>query len=179
MRTLAHFLAARSPPFSGHPRFVFPSCTLSSEPRGRRGGGRHSRNQDFRPIICTRFGNMPAVNALCCATPYIFLRGRLRAANTPSSPTSLGKQKRTRCRSPADFLKLFGGALSPLLGPPLFRFPFPYSFFRTPRATWWGAALAESKFPTHYLHTLWKYAGGKRSVMRNAPYASLWKAARG
>ena len=32
-----------------------------------------------------------------------------------------------------------------------------------------GAALAESNFPTHYLHTLWKGAVGKRYVLRNAP----------
>ena len=105
VRTFNIFLTARCPPFSGHPRFVFPSCTLSSEPRGRRGGGRHSRNPDFRPIICTRFGKMPAVNALCCATPRIFLRGRLRTANTLSSPTPLGKQKRKRRRSPSLRLK--------------------------------------------------------------------------
>ena len=73
----------------------------------------------------------------------------------------------------------FGGALSPLLVLPSFRFPVPYSFFRTPRATRWGAALAESWSPTHYLHALWKDAGGKRYVLRNAPYTSSWKAARG
>ena len=105
LRTFNIFLTALCPPFSGHPRFVFPSRTLSSEPRGRRGGGRHSRDQDFRPIICARFGNMPTVNVLWCATPRKLLRGRLRTDNTPSSPTSLGKQKRNRRRSPSGLLK--------------------------------------------------------------------------
>ena len=168
MRTLAHFSAARSPPFSGHPRFVFPSGAVSSEPRGRRGGGRHSRNPDFRPIICIRFGKMPAVNVLCCATHRTLLRGRLRMASSLFSPTPLGKQERNRRRSPADSRTFFDGAVSPLFGPPSFRFPFLYSLFRTPRATRWGAALAASKFLTHYLRTLWKYANGKRSLVRNA-----------
>ena len=79
----------------------------------------------------------------------------------------------------ADSRTFFGGAVSPLLGSPSFRFPFLYSLFRTPRATRWGAALAGSRFPTHYLRTLWKYANGKRSVVRNAPYTSSWKAAHG
>ena len=105
VRTFYIFLTTWSPPFSGHPRFVFPSCTLSSEPRGRRGGGRHSRDQDFQPTICVRFGNMPTVNVLWCATPRGLLRGRLRTGNTPSSPTSLGKQKRNRRRSPSGLLK--------------------------------------------------------------------------
>ena len=169
VRTFYIFFTARPPPFSGHPRFIFPSRTLSSEPCGRGGVGRHSRNRDFRPIICIRFGKMPAVNVLCCATPRILLRGRLRAAKTLSSPTPLGKQERNRRRSPADSRTFFDGAVSPLLGPPLFRFPFLYSLVRTPRATRWGAALAGSRFPTHYLRTLWKYAYGKRSVVRNAP----------
>ena len=168
VRTFYIFLTTWSPPFSGHPRFVFPFRTLSSEPRGRRGGGRHSRDQDFQPIICVRFGNMPTVNVLWCATPRGLLRGRLRTGNTPSSPTSLGKQKRNCRRSPADSRTFFVGAVSPLLGPPSFRFPFLYSLFRTPRATRWGAALAASKFLTHYLRTLWKYANGKRSLVRNA-----------
>ena len=105
VRTFYIFFTARPPPFSGHPRFVFPSCTLSSEPRGRRGGGRHSRDQDFRPIICARFGNMPTVNVLWCATPCRLLRERLRKGNTPSSLTSLGKQKRNCRRSPSGLLK--------------------------------------------------------------------------
>ena len=124
------------------------------------------------------------------------VHGRPRGARPINSVTSLrgkGKntvglrrdtahfaQSRTNYSSTsADSRTFFDGALSPLLGSPSFRFPFPHSLFRTPRATRWGAALAESRFPTHYLHTLWKYAGGKRSVLRNAPYTSSWKAARG
>ena len=98
-------LPTRSPPLSGLPRFVFPSRTLSSEPCGRRGVGRHSRNPDFRPIICTRLGKMPAVNAQCCATPRVPLRGRVRTAKTLSSLTPLGKLKRNRRKSPALRLK--------------------------------------------------------------------------
>ena len=105
LRTFYIFFTTRSPPFSGHPRFVFPSRTLSSEPRGRRGGGWHSRNPDFRPIICTRLGKMPAVNAQCCATPRVPLRGRVRTAKTLSSLTPLGKLKRNRRKSPALRLK--------------------------------------------------------------------------
>ena len=44
----------------------------------------------------------------------------------------------------AGFLHFFHDAVSPLLGSPSFRFPFPYSLFGTLRATRWGAALAES-----------------------------------
>ena len=105
VRTFYIFFTARPPPFSGHPRFVFPPGAFSSEPRGRRGGGRHSRNPDFRHIICTRLGKMPAVNAQCCATPRVPLRGRVRTAKTLSSLTPLGKLKRNRRKSPALRLK--------------------------------------------------------------------------
>ena len=144
VRTFYISLPTRSPPLSGLPRFVFPSRTLSSEPCGRRGVGRHSRNPDFRPIICIRFGKMPAVNVLCCATHRTLLRGRLRMASSLFSHTPLGKQERNRRRPPADFLHFLTARSPPFSAHP--RFVFPSRTFssepRGPRGG--GAALAES-----------------------------------
>ena len=39
MRTFYNFLTARPPPFSGHPRFLFPSGTLSFVAAGDAVGG--------------------------------------------------------------------------------------------------------------------------------------------